>query len=43
VLQGLTPATPYTLAPDTPTTFEITVGTPGSPGSYDLNGQVNTS
>ena len=42
-LEGLTPATPYTLAPDTAVTFEITVGTPSSPGSYDLNGQVNTS
>jgi len=40
---GLSPAVPYTLGPGTPTTFSITIGTPDSPGEYDLTGVVNTS
>lgn len=42
-LLGLSPTVPCTLSPGTPTTFSITVGTPDSPGEYDLAGVVETS
>jgi hypothetical protein len=43
VLLGLTPSVPCSLAPETPTTFEITIATPETPGEYGLTGTVNTS
>jgi hypothetical protein len=41
-LLGLSPATPYTLAPGVPTTFSIMIGMPLTPADYDLIGTVNT-